>query len=232
MSGPPVVAAFFDVDETLITVKSMFDFLKYFGESDGTINSGEAIERIHRLSASGVDRENVNLAFWRLFRGASKSRFRQLADLWASDRLRNREEFIVASSYERMIAHRRNGDYVALVSGSSIDILSPLAREFRVNSLLATRQLATEDVFTGETERPIMIGAGKRQAIETLASACNLQLNRSYAYGDHVTDLPMLEAVGNPIVVGNDRALRKIANARGWLHISERLPLAVTGGAS
>jgi hypothetical protein len=37
-----------------------------------------------------------------------------------------------------------------------------------------------------------------------------------YAYSDSITDLPMLEAVGNPTVVNPDRALRKIAVERGW----------------
>jgi HAD superfamily hydrolase (TIGR01490 family) len=118
------------------------------------------------------------------------------------------------------------------VSGSSIDILRPLARDFGVHSLLATRQLATEGVYTGEIERPIMIGLGKRQAIETLAAASKLQLSRSYAYGDHITDLPMLEAVGNPIIVGDDEALRDIAVARCWRHISERPSISASGGAS
>jgi phosphoserine phosphatase len=31
-----------------------------------------------------------------------------------------------------------------------------------------------------------------------------------------VTDLPMLEVVGNPRVVNPDRALRRIALERGW----------------
>jgi phosphoserine phosphatase len=37
-----------------------------------------------------------------------------------------------------------------------------------------------------------------------------------YAYSDSVTDLPLLEVVGHPRVVNPDRALRRIAAARGW----------------
>ncbi|HYA52228.1 MAG TPA: HAD-IB family hydrolase, partial [Streptosporangiaceae bacterium] len=37
-----------------------------------------------------------------------------------------------------------------------------------------------------------------------------------YAYSDSVTDLPMLEIVGHPRAVNPDRALRRIAQQRGW----------------
>ena len=41
-------------------------------------------------------------------------------------------------------------------------------------------------------------------------------LPHCYAYSDSVTDLPMLEIVGNPRAVNPDRALRRIALQRGW----------------
>ena len=39
---------------------------------------------------------------------------------------------------------------------------------------------------------------------------------RSTAYSDSHTDLPFLEAVGNPVVVNPDRELRRVAEERGW----------------
>ncbi|MDQ2725073.1 MAG: hypothetical protein M3Y36_06215, partial [Actinomycetota bacterium] len=38
----------------------------------------------------------------------------------------------------------------------------------------------------------------------------------SWAYSDSATDVPMLEAVGHPVAVNPDRALRRIAVDRGW----------------
>ena len=35
-------------------------------------------------------------------------------------------------------------------------------------------------------------------------------------YSDHIADLPLLEAVGTPVVVGSHRALGRLARARGW----------------
>jgi phosphoserine phosphatase len=41
-------------------------------------------------------------------------------------------------------------------------------------------------------------------------------LEASTAYSDSHTDLAFLEAVGHPTAVNPDRALRRIAGARGW----------------
>ena len=35
-------------------------------------------------------------------------------------------------------------------------------------------------------------------------------------YSDHVADLPLLEAVGTPVAVGPNRALERVARARGY----------------
>lgn len=43
-----------------------------------------------------------------------------------------------------------------------------------------------------------------------------MDLAHSYAYSDSATDIPMLEAVGHPVAVNPDRALRKHAVDMGW----------------
>jgi len=60
-----------------------------------------------------------------------------------------------------------------------------------------------------------------------LARERGYSLPRSYAYSDSITDLPMLEIVGNPRAVNPDRALRKVAQQRGWPVLSFSAP----GGA-
>ena len=48
------------------------------------------------------------------------------------------------------------------------------------------------------------------------AAAEGLDLAASWAYSDSHTDLPFLDAVGNPVAVNPDRQLRRIAAERGW----------------
>jgi len=58
-------------------------------------------------------------------------------------------------------------------------------------------------------------GPTKAEALHQLESE-GLDLSASYAYSDSHTDLPLLEAVGNPVAVNPDRELRKVAEEREW----------------
>ncbi len=59
-------------------------------------------------------------------------------------------------------------------------------------------------------------GAAKARALHSLAARCELDLSRSFAYGDSAGDIAMLAAVGNPRAVNPAFSLRRIARARGW----------------
>jgi phosphoserine phosphatase len=52
--------------------------------------------------------------------------------------------------------------------------------------------------------------------LASFARKRNVDLLRSYAYADSISDLPMLEAVGRPVAVNPDRRLRSAAEERGW----------------
>jgi len=43
-----------------------------------------------------------------------------------------------------------------------------------------------------------------------------VNLSSSYAYGDRVQDIPVLEMVGHPVAVYPDKELLTYANERGW----------------
>jgi hypothetical protein len=72
-----------------------------------------------------------------------------------------------------------------------------------------------------------------------MAAAEDIDLEVSYAYSDSITDLPMLEAVGHPVVVNPDSALRAIAEERGWeirkfesaVTLRDKLPAIAASGA-
>jgi hypothetical protein len=52
--------------------------------------------------------------------------------------------------------------------------------------------------------------------MRAMAEERGIDLADSWAYSDSVTDVPMLEAVGHPVVVNPDRGLLKVARAREW----------------
>jgi phosphoserine phosphatase len=72
------------------------------------------------------------------------------------------------------------------------------------------------DLFTGRLIGPACVGAGKIHWAEELVTRHALDLKQSFFYTDSYTDIPMLERVGNGVVVNPDPRLRYAAKRRGW----------------
>ncbi|MFE2911667.1 HAD family hydrolase [Kitasatospora indigofera] len=206
----PAYLVFSDVDETLITCKSMFDFLR-FRLTRSLGDEGEARYRLIRdqlraQGEAGVPREEVNRAYYRLHAGQDAGELAALGEQWFAERSAE-PGFFVPATLAALRRHREAGAALVLVSGSFSPCLAPLARAVGAAYTLATEPLVERGRYTGEVVRP-MIGAGKRAAVlDLLAFHPGVDPARCYAFGDHISDLPMLECVGHPRVVGGDAQL-------------------------
>jgi len=123
--------------------------------------------------------------------------------------------YVYAEARVLLSAHRRAGHDVIIVSTSGQEVVAPIGALLGAESVIATKMRIANGHYTGEMEC-YAYGEEKDVQVRRLAVERGYSLPRCYAYSDSVTDLPLLEAVGNPRVVNPDRALRRIATARGW----------------
>jgi len=87
--------------------------------------------------------------------------------------------------------------------------------------------------YTGHLNGPFVYGEGKVEAMSRFASEHEIDLDASYAYSDSASDMPMLRAVGNPVVVNPDEPLAEVAKAEGWRVLRfERLGRKLIVGAA
>jgi phosphoserine phosphatase len=112
--------------------------------------------------------------------------------------------------------HHEAGRDTWIVSASPQEIVEPLARSLGMTGAIGTRMRVVAGHYTGEIDGPFVYGAGKAEAIEKLASDLGYDPERSYAYSDSVSDLPMMEMVGHPVAVNPDSELERVAHERGW----------------
>jgi hypothetical protein len=71
------------------------------------------------------------------------------------------------------------------------------------------------------------MGPGKVEAMREVAEQDGIDLEGSYAYTDSFTDMPMLELVGNPVVVNPDRELREAAEENDWPILEFQRPVSL-----
>jgi HAD superfamily hydrolase (TIGR01490 family) len=113
--------------------------------------------------------------------------------------------------------HQDEGRRVYIVTAASRELAQLLAHVLTLDGGVGSQFSDVHDgVYTGEPTGLFIYGDEKAQAIRQLAERDGISLQESYAYSDSASDLPMLRAVGHPVVVNPDRTLLEAARQEGW----------------
>jgi putative phosphoserine phosphatase/1-acylglycerol-3-phosphate O-acyltransferase len=106
---------------------------------------------------------------------------------------------------------------VVLATTTPHDIVEPLAERLGLDGVLATRyRVGTDGRYDGTFDGEFVWGKGKLAVVRAWAAANRIDLAESWAYSDSFYDLPLLEAVGRPVVVNPDPRLAAVAVLRRW----------------
>lgn len=211
-------AAFFDLDKTVIAKASMVAFGRPFYR-EGLISRGLVLRSLWgqlvymHLGASEEKLARMRESVLALTKGWHQEHIRTIV----AETLEAVIEPIIYSEAADLIEeHRAAGRMVVIISASPSEIVEPLGRYLDVDRVIASEALVdTEGRYTGEMAF-YAYGPHKAEAMRRLAAEADLDLEASYAYSDSATDIPMLQAVGHPVVVNPDRALGRWAAEQGW----------------
>ncbi|OLT22010.1 hypothetical protein BJF78_33520 [Pseudonocardia sp. CNS-139] len=124
------IGAFFDVDETLLSVKTMFDFLAFHLARAPIGDDADRARRLARFREAaadkGVPREEVNRIYYEIYAGERADDLAALGRVWFG--LRRREPgFVHSRVLATLVRHRLAGHTIVLVSGSMPVCLDPFA---------------------------------------------------------------------------------------------------------
>lgn len=223
-SAPPRDAkaylAFFDLDETLLVGKSMLDFFSFFCDERGQGSTyRQFVSRIKGYLKAGYSREVLNKHYYENFQGILIDEISHISELWFQKKL-TEPCFFSEKVLLQLKLRQQEGAVCIIVSGSFRESVRPIAKYLGIDMFITNTLQVNEGYCTGSLGSVQVIGEGKGQAVKKAADETRLSLRSAYAYGDHVSDMPMLELVGNPIVVGKNPELRKIAKSKGWYMLS------------
>jgi HAD superfamily phosphoserine phosphatase-like hydrolase len=117
----------------------------------------------------------------------------------------------------RVHFHKKEDHLLVLISGSVRYLLEPVVKDLEFDHLLCTDlEVDKNGLMTGKPADLVCVDHNKKVLTLKLAQQLELDLQKSYAYGNHHSDLPLLETVGNPHVVEPNSILEKIAHQRSW----------------
>src|SRR5690606_6983375 len=127
-------------------------------------------------------------------------------------------QHITDSAKRCVTAHLERGDTVAIATGGTEYATRPVANYFGITAWICSEIELVDGRITGKLVRPACAGAGKLLRTQRWLAANHpgVELRNVTFYTDSITDLPLLEAVGSPIVVNPDLRLARVARKRRW----------------
>lgn len=210
------VGAFFDLDHTVLSESSSILWVRYL-RRQGRVNGRQMLRFAWwalRYRLALIDMVAITRGLVADMKGQSEAELAAECDRWFDEMV---APCIAQRARECVGEHLARGHVVALLTASSPYVAGPVARSLGLGDrFICTRLEVVDGVFTGRCVEPVCYGPGKLHWARAFAAEHRVDLARSYFYTDSYTDLPMLEAVGHPVVVNPDPRLRRRARNMGW----------------
>lgn len=206
------IGAFFDIDGTLYRDSLMIEHFKKLVKYE-VLDPG--------LFHGHVEKTYIR---WKERRGNYEDYMEELAEVYIQaikDLNKSDTSFITQQvidlkgdsvyqfTRERIKFHHQMGHHVFFISGSPDYLVEAMGEKYGVTECKATTYLINEHGnFTGDVLR-MWDAESKSVAIKELTDKYDLDLSKSYAYGDTNGDYSMLTSVGNGFAINPTHELLK-----------------------
>ena len=207
--------AFFDMDRTVLTDSSGILYMRYL-RSHGEVSRWAMLQSFWYAALYRLGLLNYPAVAAKLAQTAADQNEAQTLSIcqhFFDDMLVN---YVATEAIQRIKQHRAQGHVVTLVSASTSYVVAPVAAHLGIEDYLCTRLEVVDGRFTGAIVQPPCYGAHKVWHAQQFAQRHGGDLAQAYFYSDSLSDLPLLEAVGHPVIVNPDPRLKPLASLRGW----------------
>lgn len=212
------VAAFFDVDNTIIRGASSFHLAVGLYRR-GFFRTSDIVRfAVHQLRylTFGENREQIDEVRQRaleIMHGRSVAEVVAVAEDIYDEVLSLR---IFPGTQRLLDQHLRAGHEVWLVTATPMEIAELIARRLGATGALGTIAEHKDGFYTGYLVGDLLHGKAKAEAVRALAEREGIDLSQSHAYGDSTNDVPILSEVGFPCAINPEGRLRRHAAEVGW----------------
>jgi HAD superfamily hydrolase (TIGR01490 family) len=210
-----ITLALFDMDRTLVdthTAKLYIRFQRELGEI-GLLEALRSSYWILKYTFGVIDAERVARHVLEGYRGKPEAWLAERCRGWFQTHVR---EYVSGRGRARVLEHQRAGHRVAIATSAVRQVAQPLCDELSISHLICSELEVCSGELTGAFDHPLCYGIGKRERAEAFAQSLGSDLAHAAFYTDSITDLPLLEAVGMPVIVNPDARLRRQAQRRNW----------------
>ena len=148
--------------------------------------------------------------------------FEEIAELRADFMATCIEPLMLPAAERLLQSHRDDGHRLLIITATNELVTRPIAERLGVSDLLGCAVEVVDGRITGEPTGTLTYKEGKVARLHEWMSEEGESLEGSWFYSDSHNDLPLLQAVDNPVAVDPDPTLEAKARENGWSVISLR----------
>jgi HAD superfamily hydrolase (TIGR01490 family) len=209
--------AIFDLDGTIMSTNVIEQYfwarLPELSLTGQLAEVGQVMRRLPAyLRAEQRDRGTFLRAVYRRYRGADLAALERFVDTSMAPHILSR---LSPEAVRRIREHRAAGHTTILITGVVRPLTRPIEPLFDV-IVAAELGVDEEGRCTGFLTAPPLVGESRAAWLKHYAALHEVDLDRSFAYADSHSDLPMLETVGNAVAVSPDIPLMRAAHRNQW----------------
>lgn len=209
-----MIAAFFDIDGTIyrnaLLVEHFKKMIKY--ELFDDIHYKLKVEEAYHLwDTRKGDYDNYLLDLIELYKKALNGLSEQYNNFISDQVVSLKGNRVYAYTREMINWHKKNGHKVIFISGSPSFLVSRMAEKFGADEFCGSVYEINEanKKFSGKIIKPMWDSVHKKEAIDGFIKKYNIDMSKSYAYGDTNGDFSMLSSVGHPRAINPSKELLK-----------------------
>ena len=212
---------FFDLDDSLINKDASSLWIKWRVRFD----RWAILEAIQALTSLYLAYKKGKVSHWRLSyyyrtrtKGMSLSEYRQ----YIRDFFEQRGHlYIYPQAASLLFAYHRQGTKLVLITGQDEIMAKAYADALGLDFVIGNRFNIKNGKIMGLT-KPLCYGEGKVEMAKAFAKQQGFELSEAVFYSDSHADLPLLEAVNQPVVLNPNQQLAELAEQRGWPRVDWR----------
>ncbi len=115
------------------------------------------------------------------------------------------------------ISFHKDRNARVIILSSALDYLCrAISENLGIDGYICSSLEASGGFLTGRPAGRLCFGEEKLNRLNGYCITRNIDKSTSWFYSDSISDLPVLNSVGNPVCVNPDRRLNREATKRGW----------------
>ncbi|WP_101773366.1 HAD family hydrolase [Peptostreptococcus faecalis] len=207
------IAAFFDIDGTLYRDSLLIEHFRKLIKYE-IIDEKEWSDHLKATYMNWDKRQGnyddylyeISDQYLEAISGLSKSNM----DFVSDQVIKLKADRVYKFTRSRINWHKSQGHTVIFISGSPDFLVSRMAKKYEVTDNIGSSYIVKDGLLTGEVI-PMWDSNSKDKAIDSFVEKYDIDMLKSYAYGDTAGDLAMLRRVGHPVAINPSREfLRRI----------------------